>query len=46
VDGTGLTRLTFNSEEERAPAWSPDGTPKPGLNLFANWGELRVHVKE
>lgn len=25
-DGTGLTRLTNNSEEERAPAWSPDGT--------------------
>ncbi len=26
VDGTGLTRLTFNTEEERAPSWSPDGT--------------------
>jgi TolB protein len=26
VDGTGLTRLTFNSEEERAPSWSPDGS--------------------
>ena len=26
VDGTGLTRLTFNAEEERAPSWSPDGT--------------------
>jgi Tol biopolymer transport system component len=25
VDGTGLTRLTTNSEEERGPAWSPDG---------------------
>lgn len=25
-DGTGRTQLTFNSEEERAPAWSPDGT--------------------
>jgi Tol biopolymer transport system component len=25
VDGTGLTRLTTNGEEERAPAWSPDG---------------------
>ena len=25
VDGTGLTRLTTNNEEERAPAWSPDG---------------------
>src|SRR5262245_174995 len=26
VDGTGLKRLTFNAEEERAPSWSPDGT--------------------
>jgi TolB protein len=27
ADGTGTpTRLTFNAEEERAPAWSPDGT--------------------
>jgi TolB protein len=27
ADGTGQpVRLTFNSEEERAPAWSPDGT--------------------
>lgn len=25
VDGTGLTRLTDNAEEERSPAWSPDG---------------------
>ena len=25
ADGTGLERLTFNSEEERSPAWSPDG---------------------
>jgi Tol biopolymer transport system component len=25
-DGTGLTQLTFNSYEERAPAWSPDGS--------------------
>jgi len=26
ADGTGTpTRLTFNGEEERAPAWSPDG---------------------
>lgn len=25
-DGTGLTQLTFNDREERAPAWSPDGT--------------------
>src|SRR5215510_9772707 len=26
VDGTELTRLTFNAEEERAPSWSPDGS--------------------
>jgi len=26
TDGTGLTRLTFNGEEERGPSWSPDGT--------------------
>jgi TolB protein len=25
-DGSGLTRLTLNTEEDRAPAWSPDGT--------------------
>jgi TolB protein len=25
ADGTGLTRLTTNTEEERSPAWSPDG---------------------
>jgi len=26
TDGTGLMRLTFNTEEERGPSWSPDGT--------------------
>jgi len=26
ADGTGLTQLTFNGDEERAPAWSPDGS--------------------
>jgi TolB protein len=26
ADGTDRQQLTFNSEEERAPAWSPDGT--------------------
>src|SRR5215510_7378738 len=26
VDGTGLTRLTFNGEGERSPSWSPDGS--------------------
>jgi Tol biopolymer transport system component len=25
-DGTGLTQLTSNGREERAPAWSPDGS--------------------
>ena len=25
-DGTHQTRLTFNTHEERAPAWSPDGS--------------------
>jgi TolB protein len=25
-DGTGVQQLTHNGEEERAPAWSPDGT--------------------
>jgi TolB protein len=25
-DGTGLQQLTSNAEEERAPAWSPDGS--------------------
>jgi TolB protein len=25
-DETGLTRLTFNNYEERAPSWSPDGS--------------------
>jgi Tol biopolymer transport system component len=25
-DGTGLTQLTHNNYEERAPAWSPDGS--------------------
>ena len=26
TDGTGLQQLTHNNEEERAPAWSPDGS--------------------
>jgi TolB protein len=26
VDGTGKQQLTFNTEEERGPNWSPDGT--------------------
>lgn len=25
-DGTGISRLTFNSSEENYPAWSPDGS--------------------
>ena len=26
TDGTGLTRITFNSFEDEDPFWSPDGT--------------------
>jgi Tol biopolymer transport system component len=26
ADGSGLTQLTFNAEEERGPDWSPDGS--------------------
>ena len=26
TDGTGLTRITFNSFDDDEPAWSPDGT--------------------
>jgi TolB protein len=26
ADGSGLTQLTFNAEEERGPDWSPNGT--------------------
>ena len=26
ADGSGLTQLTVNTEEERGPAWSPDGS--------------------
>ena len=26
ADGSELTQLTFNAEEERGPAWSPDGS--------------------
>jgi dipeptidyl aminopeptidase/acylaminoacyl peptidase len=26
ADGTGLRQMTFNTYEERAPAWSPDGS--------------------
>jgi hypothetical protein len=43
TDGTGLTQLTHNTYEERAPAWSPDGSqiafmcrigrPRPGQVL-------------
>jgi Tol biopolymer transport system component len=40
-DPARVTRLTFNNEEERAPAWSPDGTRiahmcRKGLPLDAN----------
>ena len=38
ADGTGLTQLTYNGYEERAPAWSPDGSRivfRPGLAVSA-----------
>jgi TolB protein len=35
-DGSGRIRLTFNDEEERAPAWSPDGT-KIAFSCRALW---------
>ena len=71
ADGTGQVQLTDNTVGDFTPTWSPDGgrivfhrpvggrfqlwlmnpdgtgqtqlTNTPGLNLFANWGEIRVH---
>jgi TolB protein len=77
ADGTGLVQLTDNSVPDLTATWSPDGqqivfhrtvagqaqlftmhpalnpdgtlptatqvTFPPGLNVLANWGELRVH---
>ncbi len=79
ADGTGLVRLTDNAVPDLTATWSPDGqqivfhrppvvgqpaqlftmkpvlnpdgtlptatqlTFPPGLNVLANWGELRVH---
>ena len=73
ADGTDSLQLTNNTVLDATPTFSPDGqkilfhrpvsgrfqlftmnpdgtglaqvTNTPGLNLFANWGELRVHVK-
>ena len=38
-DGSGLRRLTANGEEERAPAWSPDGTR---MRTAAGSGAARI----
>jgi TolB protein len=83
ADGTGQLQLTNNSVPDLTPTWSPDGqqivfngpglmagqgiqlfmmkptlnafgklptpaqlTVPPGLNLLANWGELRVRSEE
>jgi TolB protein len=72
ADGTGLVQLTDNAVPDLTATWSPDGqqivfhrqvpaqglqqftmnadgsgvqqlTFPPGINLLANWGELRVH---
>lgn len=38
VDGTGLQRLTFNSAEDRWPAWSPNGAQIAFMsNRNGNW---------
>jgi len=37
ADGTGLERRTFNGEEERGPAWSPDGTKMAFMCRKANF---------
>ncbi len=39
-DGNALTRLTFNNVEERAPAWSPDGTR---ITYMCKQGTLPPH---
>ncbi|MGI8919016.1 MAG: hypothetical protein ACR2H6_10475 [Pyrinomonadaceae bacterium] len=74
ADGTGVARLTNNAVPELTPSWSPDGrqivfhramggrgqfqlflinadgtgekqlTSPPGLNGFANWGEVHRQV--
>lgn len=74
TDGSGQLQLTTNTVNELTPSWSPDGqqiafhrlvsgrfqiwlmnadgtglaqlTNTVGINAFANWGELRVHVSQ
>jgi TolB protein len=82
ADGTGLVRITANAVPDLTATWSPDGQQigfhrppvagqpaqlftmhpalnpdgtlptatqlsfPPGLNLLANWGELRVHDQD
>ena len=41
ADGTGLTQLTDNDYEERAPAWSPDGSR---IVFQARLGSIRNEV--
>jgi Tol biopolymer transport system component len=72
ADGSNQVQLTNNLVGDLTPTWSPDGqqimfhrpvagrlqlfvmnadgtnqhqvTNTPGMNAFANWGELRVHI--
>jgi len=41
LDGTGLTQLTFDEDQEEEPAWSPDG-----LKLLYEYGrEVEATLK-
>ena len=42
VDGSGRVRLTFNDEDDRHPAWSPDGT-KIAFEAVRS-GDDQIHV--
>jgi TolB protein len=52
VDGSGLTRLTYEKADDRAPAWSPNGqtiafhSDRSGFNAIyrMNAGGLDVHL--
>ena len=74
ADGSGQVQLTSNTVNELTPSWSPEGqqiafhrlvsgrfqiwlmnadgtglaqlTNTVGINAFANWGELRVHISQ